>query len=130
MYNLIENAVKFTNDGGYISLILTDSIDRACVSIENSGMGIPAEEAPMVFDRFYKTDKSRSRDKNGMGLGLYLVRTIIKLHGGDITVQSVENSYCRFEFYIPKPTEASKITGEVIALSGKAEDESDIQDVE
>ena len=130
VYNLIENAVKFTNEKGYISFILTDSIDRACVSIENSGMGIPAEEAPMVFDRFYKTDKSRSRDKNGMGLGLYLVRTIIKLHGGDITVQSLENSYCRFEFYIPKPVENLKAPGDVIALSGKTAENSDIQDVE
>jgi signal transduction histidine kinase len=130
VYNLIENAVKFTNDGGYISFILTDSIDRACVAIENSGMGIPADDVSMVFDRFYKTDKSRSRDKNGMGLGLYLVRTIIKLHGGDISVQSVENSYCRFEFYIPKPADTQKPADTVIQLTENADDENDIQDVE
>lgn len=63
----------------------------------------------MIFERFYKTDKSRSRDKNGMGLGLYIVRTILKLHGGDISVSSVVGQYCRFEFYIPKPQEAPKL---------------------
>ena len=109
IYNLVENAVKFTNQGGYIKLQISDGIDRTSVVIENSGPGISPEELPMIFDRFYKTDKSRSRDKNGMGLGLYIVRTIIKLHGGDITVSSVMDEYCRFEFYIPKPQETPKL---------------------
>lgn len=129
VYNLVENAVKFTNQGGYIAIGLTDSVDRVFVSIENSGMGIPADEINDVFDKFYKTDKSRSHDKNGLGLGLYLVRTIIKLHGGDITVKSVENSYCTFEFYIPKPREMSRPIDSVISLSDKATD-TDVQDVE
>ena len=63
----------------------------------------------MIFEPFYKTDKSRSRDKNGMGLGLYIVRTILKLHGGDITVSSAVGQYCRFEFTIPKPPAAPKL---------------------
>lgn len=102
VYNLIENAVKFTNIEGHITIAITDSIDRTVVSIENSGAGIEAEELPMIFDRFYKTDKSRSKDKNGMGLGLYIVKTIIQLHGGEITVSSRVNDFCKFEFYIPK----------------------------
>lgn len=102
MYNLIENAVKFTNRGGTITFTVIDSIDRTSVAIENTGPGIDPEELPLIFDRFYKTDKSRSQDKNGMGLGLYIVRTIIRLHGGDIAVRSSVNKYCRFEFYIPK----------------------------
>ncbi len=109
VYNLVENAVKFTNPGGYISLQVTDGIDRTTVVIENSGQGIPPEELPMIFERFYKTDKSRSQDKNGMGLGLYIVKTIVKLHGGDITVSSAVGSFCRFEFYIPKPQETPKL---------------------
>lgn len=109
VYNLIENAVKFTNQGGSIRFQISDGIDRTSVVIENTGPGISSEELPMIFDRFYKTDKSRSRDKNGMGLGLYIVRTIIKLHGGDICARSVPNEYCRFEFYIPKPQEAPKL---------------------
>ena len=87
VYNLVENAVKFTNTEGYISFNVSDSIDRIVVTIENSGSGIQSDELPLVFEKFYKTDKSRSQDKNGMGLGLYLVRTIIKLHGGDQNVR-------------------------------------------
>ena len=109
VYNLVENAVKFTNTEGYISFNVSDSIDRIAVTIENSGSGIQSDELPLVFEKFYKTDKSRSQDKNGMGLGLYLVRTIIKLHGGDISVSSVVNEYTRFSFYIPKPQEAPKL---------------------
>ena len=109
VYNLIENAVKFTNQDGYIKVQVTDGIDRTTVVIENSGPGIAPEELPMIFERFYKTDKSRSRDKNGMGLGLYIVRTILKLHGGDITVSSAVGEFCRFEFTIPKPQEAPKL---------------------
>ena len=101
LYNLLENAVKFTNQNGYIEIILKDMNDRHMVSIRNSGPGIPADEVGMIFERFYKTDKSRSQDKNGMGLGLYIVKTIIKLHGGEITVSSVENEFTLFEFWLP-----------------------------
>ena len=102
VYNLVDNAVKFTNEGGCITLFVTDGIDRTSVVIENTGPGISQDDLPVIFERFYKGDKSRSRDKYGMGLGLYLVRTILKLHGGDINVSSVENEFCRFEFYLPK----------------------------
>ena len=109
VYNLIENAVKFSNRGGYIAVQIIDGIDRTAVVIENSGQGIPAEELPRVFERFYKTDRSRSQDKNSMGLGLYIVHTVLNLHGGDITVSSKEGEYCRFEFTIPKPLDAPKL---------------------
>lgn len=105
VYNLIDNAVKFTNESGYIEINIKDGSDRITVSIQNSGAGISPDELPMIFERFYKTDKSRSQDKNGMGLGLYIVKTIIRLHGGDIKVSSVQNEYCRFEFWIPKNPE-------------------------
>ena len=108
VYNLVENAVKFTNPGGYIRVQVTDGIDRTTVAIENSGRGIPPEELPRVFERFYKTDQSRSQDKNGMGLGLYIVKMILKLHGGDISVTSAAGEFCRFTFYVPKPPEAPK----------------------
>lgn len=102
VYNLVENAVKFVDEGGSIRVSLKEAAERALVSIRNTGPGIPADEIPLVFDRFYKTDKSRSVDKNGMGLGLYLVRTIVQLHGGEIAVRSVENEFCEFEFWLPK----------------------------
>lgn len=105
LYNLLENAVKFTNRDGYIEITTKDQGERHMVTIRNSGPGIPADEVGMIFDRFYKTDKSRSQDKNGMGLGLYIVKTIIKLHGGEICVSSVENEYTQFQFWLPNLSE-------------------------
>ena len=101
VYNLVENAVKFTNEGGTITVGVFERDRNAYVRIRNTGEGISPEELPLVFDRFYKTDKSRSNDKNGMGLGLYIVRTIIQLHGGEIEVRSRSGEYCEFEFFIP-----------------------------
>lgn len=109
VYNLIENAVKFTNEGGYIEIRITDQPTCTSVAIKNSGAGIAPEELSLIFDRFYKTDKSRSQDKNGMGLGLYIVRTLIRLHGGEITVSSVQNEYCQFEFWLPKAADTPKL---------------------
>ena len=101
IYNLIENAVKFTNENGYIEVKIVTHKNNVLVSIKNSGQGIPKGDLKFIFDRFYKTDKSRSQDKNGMGLGLYIVKTIVELHNGTISVDSVEGEYCTFEFYIP-----------------------------
>ena len=105
IYNLIENAVKFTDDGGYIEFGITETASRVNFRIKNSGQGIKNSELPLIFERFYKTDKSRSKDKKGLGLGLYLVRSIIRKHGGDISAQSEYGNYTEFEFYIPKKTE-------------------------
>lgn len=105
VYNLFENAVKFTNPGGYIEVRVEESSDRTTVSVRNSGHGIEPDEIRMIFDRFYKTDKSRSQDKNGMGLGLYIVKTIIHLHGGEISVSSIVDQYTQFTFWIPRQPE-------------------------
>ncbi|MBR3289184.1 MAG: HAMP domain-containing histidine kinase, partial [Clostridia bacterium] len=75
VYNLLDNAVKFTDDGGVITLRISRQRDRAVVTVRNTGEGIPAEEMPHIFDRFYKSDRSRSRDKVGVGLGLFLVKS-------------------------------------------------------
>lgn len=123
VYNLIENAVKFTNSGGYIDVHIFDDSVRSGVRIRNSGSGIAPEEIGMIFDRFYKTDKSRSRDKNGMGLGLYIVKTIIRLHGGEITASSVPDEYTQFEFWLPKKQEPPKLKdGALPAQSPEPED--------
>ena len=101
IYNLVENAVKFVDDSGTISVGISHAENDVGVKIRNTGAGIAPEEQSLVFGRFYKTDKSRSHDKNGMGLGLYLVRTIIQMHGGEITLNSVEGQFCEFEFHLP-----------------------------
>lgn len=101
VYNLIDNAVKFVNDGGTIDFSYRIEGGMTYVGVKNSGQGISKEEISRVFDRFYKSDKSRSLDKNGVGLGLYIVRTIVNLHGGEILVRSVEGEYCEFLFTLP-----------------------------
>lgn len=68
------------------------------ISVKNSGEGLSKEEIPKIFDRFYKTDRSRGLDKNGVGLGLYIVRSIVSLHGGEIIVRSNEGEFVEFVF--------------------------------
>lgn len=108
VYNLTENAVKFVNEGGYIDFSFKSESGRVYVSIKNSGDGLSKEEIPKIFDRFYKTDKSRGLDKNGVGLGLYIVRSIVNFHGGDIIVRSVEGEYSEFVFTLPMVNDKNK----------------------
>lgn len=101
VYNLIDNAVKFTPDRGSIEISITKSNrNEVNFSIKNSGAGIPPEEIGRIFERFYKVDKSRSYDTKSAGLGLYLCKTIIEMHGGNIYVQSVKDEYTQFGFKI------------------------------
>ncbi len=103
LYNLLDNAIKFTNEGGCIDIRLRRADGRAYVAVRNTGDGIPAAEMPRIFERFYKSDRSRGLDKNGVGLGLYIVHTVIRLHGGEIGVRSVEGEFTEFSFWIPAP---------------------------
>ena len=98
IYNLVENAVKFVNDGGYISFKFSTEEGRTYIAIRNSGEGLTQEEMPKVFDRFYKTDESHGKDKTGVGLGLAIVRSIINLHGGNILVKSTKGEFTEFSF--------------------------------
>lgn len=101
VYNLLENAVKFVNDKGYIEVSYRTENKMTYVSIKNSGEGISKDEISKVFERFYKTDRSRSQDKTGVGLGLNIVRSIINLHKGEVIVRSAEGEYCEFTFSVP-----------------------------
>ncbi len=101
VYNLIDNAVKFTPEGGYIEVSSKSDSEKIIVKIRNSGKGIPAEEIDKIFERFYKVDKSRSYDVKGAGMGLYLCKTIIELHGGQIAARSNDGEYAEFIFQLP-----------------------------
>ena len=101
VYNLIDNAVKFTPDGGYIEVSSKADSEKIIVKIRNSGKGIPSEEIDKIFERFYKIDKSRSYDVKGAGMGLYIVKTIIELHGGHIAARSEFGEYTEFIFQLP-----------------------------
>ena len=100
LYNLVENAVKFVDDGGYIEFAFENRDGSSVIRIRNSGDGLKANEISKVFDRFYKADASRGIDKTGVGLGLSIVRSIIKLHDGKILVRSEPNSFVEFEITI------------------------------
>jgi len=108
IYNIVDNAVKFTNVNGYISVNLTDEDDFVRVSIKNSGNGIKSEELSKIFERFYKVDKSRSLDAKGAGLGLYIVKTMVEMHGGKIWAQSKEPKSAEFIFTLPKKASTNK----------------------
>ena len=99
IYNLLENAAKFARTGSSLYLGVTVSNGKALVSVRNEGDTIPAEEIPLLFERFHKSDKSRSEDKDGVGLGLYVVKTILEQHKEHIAVTS-ENGLTTFTFTI------------------------------
>ncbi len=108
LYNLFDNAVKFTNEGGYIRVGVTVQNKIATVSIVNSGIGVSTEELSHIFERFYKTDKSRSYDRQGVGLGLYIVKTIVTLHGGKIHAEGAEGNYCNIIFTLPEASDNTR----------------------
>ena len=100
IYNLLDNAVKFCPEAGTLGLRLRIGTTKLYLSISNTGSTIPPEELPLVFDRFHKLDKSRSQNRDGWGLGLYIVKTIIDSHGENISVSS-ENGKTEFTFTLP-----------------------------
>lgn len=100
IYNLLDNAVKFIDDGGTLSIHARQQGGKAVVSIANTGPTIDPAELPLIFDRFHKTDKSRSTDRDGVGLGLYIVKTIVLAHGKDIYVTSRDGK-TEFTFTMP-----------------------------
>jgi len=101
VYNLIENAIKFIDENGTLSFSLKTKDNMHFISVRNTGKGISESEMSLVFDRFYKADKSRSLDTTGVGLGLYISSTIINMHDGNIMVKSIEGEYTEFTFSIP-----------------------------
>ena len=100
LYNLIDNAVKFIDDGGTLSIRVERSGNKAVTTVGNTGPTIAPEELPLICDRFHKTDKSRSTDRDGVGLGLYIVKTIVLAHGEDIYVTSRDGK-TEFTFTLP-----------------------------
>ena len=100
IYNLLDNAVKFSPAGSTLTLSIRENGKKAYLSISNQGQTIPAEELPLVFDRFHKMDKSRSKNRDSWGLGLYIVKTLVDSHGENISVTSRENT-TTFTFTMP-----------------------------
>ncbi len=101
IYNLFDNAVKFTPENGTITVFAENNGETTTVRIRNSGAGVNPEEISRIFERFYKVDKSRSYDTKGVGLGLYIVKTVVNMHDGEITAMSKQDEYTEFAFEIP-----------------------------
>lgn len=102
LYNLLDNAIKFSHHNSSIKIETTEKHSKVFVSVKDSGIGIPADEQKMVFDRFYKSDLSRGRDKKGTGLGLAITKEIILAHNEHINVISTEGVGTEFIFSLAK----------------------------
>ncbi len=99
IYNLCDNAVKFSSDDGLLRISISRTKNKkVTVSVYNEGAGVGADDIPYVFERFYKSDKSRGLNKTGVGLGLYISKTIIDAHGERIWVESEQGKNCTFSF--------------------------------
>jgi signal transduction histidine kinase len=98
--NLVENAVKYTERGGRVVVSATDESDRVVLQVEDTGVGIGAGDLPLIWDRLYRADASRST--RGLGLGLSLVKAIVEAHGGEVAVRSVEGQGSTFTLALPK----------------------------
>ena len=113
LINLIDNAIKFTPEGGDIEITTEKNGGKVLVSVKNSGEGISKEELRHIWERFYKSDKSRGIDKKGVGLGLHIVKTIISQHGGEIIADSEEGKFARFKFSLEEGKKISSGKNEI-----------------
>lgn len=104
-YNICHNAVKFSREGGKYRVRLVGKEKKVFVSVFNEGIGIREEDLPFVFERFYKVDKSRGLDKSGLGLGMYIAKTVIDAHGEEIWVKSTWGENCEFFFTLTRTHE-------------------------
>lgn len=102
IYNLVDNAIKFSPKGGQIQITVYDKNDKIFVSVKDEGPGIEKEKQNKVWDRFYKSDTSRGKDKQGTGLGLSITKEIMKAHGEHIDLISTEGAGSEFVFSLPK----------------------------
>ncbi|MEF9976669.1 MAG: HAMP domain-containing sensor histidine kinase, partial [Oscillospiraceae bacterium] len=108
VYNLVDNAIKFCDVGGNIRFSVISGKGVVTVGIRNSGAGIAEDALPLVFERFYKEDKSRGLNTTGSGLGLHICKVLIGLSGGKIWVDSKEGEYCEFLFTLPTEPPAKR----------------------
>ena len=102
LYNLLDNAIKFSHNDSIIKIETTEKSNKVLISVKDNGIGIPKDSLKLIWDRFYKTDLSRGKDKKGTGLGLSIVKEIIHAHGENINVVSTEGVGTEFIFTLAK----------------------------
>jgi two-component system phosphate regulon sensor histidine kinase PhoR len=101
LINLLDNSIKYTQPFGKVVIICRQENDHAVLIVEDTGIGIPATDVPLIFDRFYRVDRARSRNSGGTGLGLAIVKFIVEMHGGTIEVKSTLNIGTTFTIRLP-----------------------------
>jgi signal transduction histidine kinase len=100
--NLLSNAIKYTPENGHVRVEIKDTPEGGVFTVEDDGVGISKEELPLIFERFYRTDKSRNRKSGGSGIGLTIAKSIVTAHGGKIEVTSEVNIGSKFLVFLPK----------------------------
>lgn len=117
LHNLIGNAVKYSPAGGTVTVRVEQRDSRVCAVIQDQGIGIPAESVPQLFTRFYRADNVNPQNISGMGIGLFVVKEIITLHGGTVEVTSQESQGSTFTICLPQASAASHHNGGVEAAA-------------
>lgn len=102
MNNLVTNSIKYGNEGGKTQIGIYDMNENVLVEVSDNGLGIDAKHLPRVFERFYRADKTRSRDLGGSGLGLSIVKHVIEAHGQQVNVRSAPGIGSTFGFTLKK----------------------------
>jgi signal transduction histidine kinase len=129
--NLVDNAIKYTPEGGSIEVMLQSQEEQAVLTVTDTGIGIPADSIPFVFDRFYRADKARSRASGGTGLGLAIVKAICTAHNGSVSVESSENDGSTFGVQLPllnvSAREAALLESSPTPVAGSAAEERTIE---
>ncbi len=102
VYNLLDNAIKYNVPKGSVTLSLSQEEERALLQVSDTGIGVPPEHLERIFERFYRVDKSRSKQTGGTGLGLSIVKHIVEYHHGTISLTSKEGEGTTFTVVLPK----------------------------
>ncbi|MBX6377138.1 MAG: hypothetical protein IRY95_01145 [Clostridia bacterium] len=122
LVNLVSNAVDFTPSGGRIRTRCRREGDVLAVSVEDTGIGIPEEDLPRIFERFYRVDKGRSREYGGTGLGLAIARQIVEAHGGRIAIQSAQGKGTTVHFTLPLASQMATAAAGDAAAAGSGQE--------
>jgi signal transduction histidine kinase len=122
VWNLVENALRYTPAGGRVEIDLVRQEGEVLLVVSDTGVGIPAEHLPRIFERFYRVDKARSKSNGGTGLGLAIVRSIAETHGGRVGVSSVVGRGTTFTVWLPaQPDEAERMSSSASTANGQSQ---------
>ena len=106
LQNIISNAIKYTQSGGNVTIITDSTPADVVVQVTDTGLGIPAQDLPFIFDKFYRINSHLHRQEEGTGLGLAIVKALTEQHGGQIKVESEEDVGSTFTLTLPRVTES------------------------